>query len=69
MQTFSEELEKVDVVIVNYFEKVLRIENENIDIKKYKSWLTLYEKSENDKSLNESKIFMQHEMQRKIKKP
>lgn len=67
--TFSEEREKVDVVIDDYFEKVLGIKNEDIDIKKYKAWLTLYGKSENDESLNEFKVFMQHEMQHKTKEP
>lgn len=69
MQTFSEEREKVDIVIDDYFEKELRIKNEDIDIKKYKAWLTLYEKSENNQSLKEFNYFMQHEMQHKIKKP
>lgn len=69
MQTFSEEREKVDIAIDNYFEKTLEINNENIDTQKYKAWLTLFEKTDCKKSLNEFKAFMQHEMQHKIKKP
>ena len=69
MQTFSEEREKVDAVIDDYFEKTLEINNEDIDIQKYKAWLTLFEKPNNKKSLNEFKDYMQHEMQHKIKKP
>lgn len=63
MQTFSEEREKVDVVIDDYFEKTLGITDDDIDMKKYKAWLTLYDKPENNQSLNEFKTFMQHEMQ------
>ncbi len=69
MQTFSEERQKVDVVIDDYFERTLEINNENIDIRKYKAWLTLFEKPDNKKSLNEFKDYMQHEMQHEIKKP
>ena len=35
--TFSEEREKVDDVIDNYFEKTLGIKNTDIDLKKYKA--------------------------------
>jgi integrase len=63
MQTFSEEREKVDVVIDDYFEKTLGITNENIDTQKYHAWLTLFEKTDSEKSLNEFKSFMQHDMQ------
>jgi len=69
MQTFSEEREKVDIVIDDYFEKIVGTTDENIDIAKYNAWLILYGKSENDESFNEFKSFMQHEMQHKIKKP
>ncbi len=63
--TFSEEREKVDGVIDNYFEKALGINNEDVDIKKYKAWLMLYEKPDNEISKTEFKEFMQHEMQHK----
>ena len=69
MQTFSEEREKVDDIIDDYFEETLAINNENIDIQKYKAWLTLFEKNDSKRSIIEFKEFMQHEMQHKIKKP
>lgn len=59
--TFSEEREKVDEVIDDYFEKVLGTTNENIDTQKYKAWLILFEKSDNKESLDEFKKFIQHE--------
>lgn len=67
--TFSDEREKVDLIIDGYFEKTLGIKEYKIDMKKYKAWLMLYDKTENDESLNEFKMFMQHEMQHKIKEP
>jgi integrase len=66
--TFSEEREKVDTVIDNYFEKVLRIKDNDIDLKKYKAWLMLYQKDDNNESLNEFKAFVQHEMQHNKKR-
>lgn len=67
--TFSDEREKVDAVIDNYFESVMKTANNDVDIKKYKAWLMLYDKTENDNSLDEFKAFMQHEMQHKEKRP
>ncbi len=66
--TFSEEREKVDGVIDNYFEKALGINSESIDIKKYNAWLMLYEKLDNEESILEFKEFMQHEMQHEKQK-
>jgi integrase len=63
--TFSEEREKVDEVIDDYFEKVLGAKNENIDTQKYKAWLTLFDKPDNKESIDEFKEFIQHEMQHK----
>ena len=63
--TFSEEREKVDNIIDDYFEKTLKIKDNDIDLKKYKAWLMLYDKDENEDTLNEFKAFMQHEMQHK----
>lgn len=67
--TFSEEREKVDSIIDDYFKNLLKIANNDIDIKKYKAWLMLYDKEENEETLKEFKAFMQHEMQHKIKEP
>ena len=63
--TFSEEREKVDIVIDSYFEQVLEKKSDDVNYKKYKAWVILYEKEETDESLNEFKTFMQHEMQHK----
>ncbi|WP_313132581.1 site-specific integrase [Anaerocolumna sp.] len=61
--TFSKEREIVDEVIDDYFQKMLQVKNENVDIQKYKAWLTLFGKPDNEESMNEFKEFMQHEMQ------
>ncbi len=67
--TFSEEREKVDGVIDNYFKTALGINDEGFDTKKYNAWLMLYDKPDNEASKNEFKEFMQHEMQHKKIKP
>lgn len=67
--TFSDEREKVDLIIDGYFEKTLGIKEYDVDMKKYKAWLLLYEKTDNVEALNEFKIFMQHEMQHIKKEP
>ena len=58
--TFSHEREKVDTVIDNYFEKLLGINDTDVDLKKYKAWLILHDKTENHGTLDEFKIYMQH---------
>lgn len=63
--TFSEEREKVDLIIDDYFEKTLRIKDYDTEAKKYKAWLMLYDKVANVETLNEFKKFLQHEMQHK----
>ncbi|MDF2608916.1 MAG: Integrase [Lachnospiraceae bacterium] len=63
--TFSEEREKVDIAIDNFFEKALGIKDDGIDLKKYKAWLMLYDKAENEETMKEFSTFMQHEMQHK----
>ncbi len=50
----------MDDVIDDYFEITLGIKGTDIDLKKYKAWLMLYEKEDSNKSLNEFKAFMQH---------
>ncbi len=67
--TFSAEREKVDTVIDNYFETVIGIKENDIDLKKYKAWLLLYDKPDNNESKKVFKAFMQHEMQHKEKRP
>lgn len=67
--TFSEEREKVDTVIDDYFKEVLGVKDISIDLKKYKAWLILHDKTENNDTLAEFKTFMQHEMQHKEKRP
>jgi hypothetical protein len=42
---------------------MLEVKNENIDIQKYKAWLTLFGKPDNEESMSEFKEFMQHKMQ------
>jgi integrase len=66
--TFSKEREIVDTAIDNYFESVVGVTENDIDLKKYKAWLMLYEKIDNVESLKEFKTFMQHEMQHKEKR-
>jgi integrase len=61
--TFSKEREIVDEVIDDYFQKMLQVKSENVDIQKYKAWLTLFGKPDNEESMSEFKEFMQHEMQ------
>ena len=63
--TFSKEREIVDEVIDDYFQKMLQVKSENVDIQKYKAWLTLFGKPDNEESMSEFKEFMQHEMQHK----
>ncbi len=67
MQTFSEEREKVDDVIDNYFEKIMNPEEDEIDKSKYQAWLTLYEKEDSRENKKEFFKFMQHEMQHEKK--
>jgi integrase len=66
--TFSEERQKVDRSIDEFFVKALGINTDDIDIKKYRAWLTLYGKDDNEKSIKDFKKFMQHEMQHKEKR-
>lgn len=63
--TFTEDREEVDATINNYFETIIGIKEQDIDMKKYKAWLLLYDKSESNDTKNEFKTFMQHEMQHK----
>ena len=43
--------------------------NNDVDMKKNKAWLMQYNKTEGNKSLDEFKSFMQHQMQHKEKRP
>ncbi|MFT4144058.1 MAG: hypothetical protein QM644_06335 [Mobilitalea sp.] len=63
--TFSKELEKVDTLIDSYFRTVVGTKDTDIDLKKYKAWLMLYDKVENEEAIEEFKSFMQHEIQHK----
>ncbi|BBF41960.1 prophage LambdaBa04, site-specific recombinase, phage integrase family [Lachnospiraceae bacterium KM106-2] len=67
--TFSEEREKVDTIIDNYFETTLGIKKQKIDINKYHAWLTLCGKTDSNDSKSEFIDFMQHEMQHIKKEP
>ncbi len=67
--TFSKGREEADVVIDKYFENILGTTDDGLDLVKYRAWLTLYGKDENNESLSEFIEFMQHEMQHKIKNP
>ncbi len=53
--TFSDEREKVDMVIDNYFEDMIGNNAEIFNMKKYKAWLMLYEKEDNKVYLDEFK--------------
>ena len=64
--TFSDEHEKVNNVVDNFFGEALGIKQDDIDKKKYNVWLTLYGKDDTHSSVKE---FMQHEMQHKKKEP
>lgn len=66
--TFSKEREEVDKTIDNFFEEVLGLTENEIDLPKYKAWITLFEKPDNEVSKKEFKEFMQHEMQHKKEK-
>jgi hypothetical protein len=61
--TFSKARNKADETIDNYFEKAIGINVENIDMEKYKAWLTLFGKSDKKESKEEFTRFMQHDMQ------
>ena len=63
--TFSDKRLETDDVIDQYFEDTLGIKTEasKFDKKKYKAWLTLFDKPDNKKSMRDFKEFMQHEMQ------
>ena len=43
-----QECEKADMAIDGYFEKTLGIKDSDVDLKKYKAWLMLYEKADSD---------------------
>lgn len=66
--TFSEERVKVDNQIDNYFESIMKNEND-IDLDKYIAWLTLFDKQDSPESKEQYLEFMQHEMQHKKNKP
>lgn len=68
MNTFSEEREKVDNIIDNFFGNIATPSNEDIDKSKYKAWLTLFEREENIESKKEFLAFMQHEIQHNKKR-
>jgi integrase len=68
MQTLPEERKQVDAIIDNYFENIVEPESDGFDGDKYKAWLTLFEKEDNRESKKEFLLFMQHEMQHKLKK-
>jgi len=63
MQTLPDERRKVDAMIDNYFENIIKPEVGEIDQKKYQAWLVLFEKEDSEDSKNEFLLFMQHEKQ------
>lgn len=67
--TFSEEREKVDKEIDNYFEETLGLKKSEMDREKYNAWITLFEKADNLESQKEFNEFMQHKMQHIKKEP
>lgn len=66
--TFSDGRIKADDTIDRYFENLLKNDPVDIDQKKYKAWLLLYEKEDSEQSKKEFLAFMQHEMQHEKKK-
>ena len=66
--TFSDGRIKADDTIDRYFENLLENDPVDIDQKKYKAWLLLYEKEDSEQSKIEFLAFMQHEMQHEKKK-
>lgn len=57
--TFSKERQIVDQQIDSFFDNIIHSDI-SIDLSKYKSWLVLFEKEDNEQSLQAFKAFMQH---------
>lgn len=63
--TFSDEREKVDATIDNYFKKIVSPVKTDIDLKKYHAWLTLFDKPDNSKSMTEFKKYLTRNLTQK----
>lgn len=68
MQTFSDERERVDNVIDEYFENIVDPEEPDFDKDKYNAWLKLFDREDNRASKKEFLLFMQHEISHELKK-